>query len=184
MKNLLFYIARIVCILLFGILGFVLFQPDATPKVLAQTCATPAQVPNVQVSYPSCVGDQCNFTQAGCSWGAVTGASNYQVKATEVDTGTVVYNQTVAASVANVVFPITQKRTYKCDVSAVNSCGNVGIAGTHSLLCEADAAVTTTPIPTSPPVAPPLPPVGAFENTIIVALAVLSLLFIGGFLLL
>ena len=147
-----------------GVLIASIFSP--TP-INAQACTTPAQVSKVLVSYPACDANNfCNFTQATCSWGAVLDAASYSVKATEVDTGTIVYNQSVAATVSNVIFSITQGKTYKCDVSAVNSCGTAGPASTHSLLCEADAAITTTP--TIPPPTPTLvvkpvvpPPPGA-----------------------
>lgn len=120
------------------------------PASTAQSCPTPAQVQNVLVEFPNCVGDVCNFTEASCSWSSVAGATKYQLTITEVDSNTVVKNEQIEAAVTRVVFPITQNKTYKCDVSAINSCGTSGAAGSHSLLCEVDAAVAT-PTPALPP---------------------------------
>lgn len=119
--------------------------PQASPT---QSCPIPAQVQNVLVEFPNCVGDICNFTQASCSWNSVAGATKYQLTITEVDTSTIIKNGEEEAAITRVVFPITQNRTYKCEVSAKNSCGASGQSGSHSLLCEVDAAVVTpTPIP-------------------------------------
>lgn len=178
MKSLLVKFAKIILVVLFGFLGF-LNTPKSIPTAFAQTCTTPAQVTNVEVSYPSCVGDQCNFTQAGCSWSAVVGAANYQVTATEVESGTVVYNQQIASTITNVSFAITQNKTYKCDVSAINSCGTAGPIGTHSLLCAADAAVTVTAAPgqpTSPPAQPGVPVVGSSLLTTALGIATIFVL--------
>lgn len=162
------------CIFVF-ILGVFVANFIYIPSAHAQTCTTPAQVPNVEVTYPSCVGDQCNFTQASCSWGQVTGAANYQVTATEVESGSIVFNQSVVSTTTSVTFNITQNKTYKCDVAAKNSCGTSGPIGTHSLLCAADAAVTTNP--TSPPVVanPTIPAVGSTLYTITAGFAVIFL---------
>ena len=129
--------------------------PSQAPEQTAQqSCPVPAAVQNVQVEFPNCTGDICNFTEASCSWSSVAGATKYQLKITEVDTGRVVKDEQVEAAIIRTVFPIIQGNTYKCDVSAINSCGASGAIGTHSLLCKADAAVVTpTPIP--PTVAPP-----------------------------
>lgn len=121
------------------------------PVANAQSCQTPAQVQNVLVTYPSCVGDVCNFTQGNCSWGSVSGATANHVVITEVETGTTIMDQQLDVSVTSTVFSVKESNTYKCDVSAVNSCG-AGVAGTSSLLCKVDGAVTTTPpLPTSVP---------------------------------
>jgi len=117
------------------------------PIANAQTCPTPDQVPNVLVTYPSCVGNVCNFTQGSCSWGTVSGTTKNQVTITEVETGTVISDQQVDAATTNLAFPVKESNTYKCDVSAINSCGATGPAGTNSLLCKVDGAVTTSPVP-------------------------------------
>jgi len=157
------------------LLGISLSSPF-TNQTYAQTCTTPPQVQNVEVEYPSCVGDQCNFTQASCSWTATSGASTYQVTATEVEAGTTVYNQSVPSTTTTVTFSITQNKTYKCDVAAVNSCGTAGPAGTHSLLCAADAAVTV--VPTTPPTNPTVPPVGSSTYIMGAGLAIM-VIFVG-----
>lgn len=127
---------------------------EPTPAQIAQSCPIPAQVQNVLVEFPNCVGDICNFTQASCSWSSVAGATKYQVKVSQVESGEVAKNEQVEAAVTKVEFPIVQNKTYKCDVSAINSCGTSGLAGSHSLLCAVDALVSTpTPAPPTPTIA-------------------------------
>lgn len=125
-------------------------------------CPPPAEVTNVKVDYPlSTGGSQVDFTRASCSWDAVTGASSYTVKVTEVESGTVVMNnQTVNPPTTNVAFAVTSGKTYKCDVTAVSSCGASGGTGTDSLLCQAQGILpTSTPVPTTTPrVTPTIPP--------------------------
>lgn len=113
-------------------------------------CALPEAVQNVKIDFPNCVGDQCNFTQASCSWTSLVGATKYQVTVTQVDDGTSISNEAVDASVTTKTFDVKDGFTYKCDVSAINSCGTAGAAGSNTLLCKVDAAVAT-PIPTTPP---------------------------------
>jgi len=177
---------RIILPIIIFIGGFLIASLFTSPKtVSAQACTTPAQVPNVEVEYPSCdATGNCNFTQASCSWGTVNGAANFQVTVTEVESGTTVYNQQVPAATLTVTFAITQNRTYKCDVSAINSCGQAGPAGTHSLLCSADAAVTVTTAPpaatTAPVVAKPVVPVVGSTMTYIAA-AMAGFFLLAGF---
>lgn len=131
--------------------------PTSPVSQTTQACPVPAAVQNVLVEFPNCEGDVCNFTQARCTWSSVAGAAQYQIKVTEVDTTTVIKNQPVEASVTKLIFPVIQNRTYQCDVSATNSCGTTGPAGSHSLLCEVDAAIATPTLP--PPIPTPLPKV-------------------------
>ena len=109
-----------------------LFIPSSA---FAQACTTPGAPSNVTIDYPNCSGQDCNFEQASCSWGAATGATSYSVSVTEVDSGTAVAtNQTVTGT--TYVFPVTPNKTYKCDVTGTNSCGQAGATGTASLLCQ------------------------------------------------
>lgn len=93
--------------------------------------------------------ESCQFDKAGCNWAAVSGATKYNVKVTEVETGVTIKSETVTGTKTS--FPVVQGRTYKCEVSAVNSCGSVGGTNEDSLLCEVDAFVSPTPTPTPPP---------------------------------
>lgn len=130
--------------------------PAIVTNVTAQTCTTPPQVSLVEVNYPSCVGAQCSFVEADCTWDAVTGAANYSVKITEVDTGTVVKNVTAQSSATSYTFPVTQNKTYRCEVSAVNACGTAGPAGSGEALCAVDGLTVST-APSSTPVPTPKP---------------------------
>lgn len=114
---------------------------------------------NVLVEYPSCEGTRCSFLSASCAWDPVTIAVNYQLKVTEVDTGTIIYNQNQGTSVSKIVFPISQNKVYQCDVVAINANGAQSEPGTHSLLCETDGIIEDTPTPTAPP--PTIPPTKA-----------------------
>ena len=172
--------SKLSCVFLFVLGLFIFIHPQLT---FAQTpaCQTPAAVTGVTVTYPDCSGSTCSFTTAGCSWNSATNASTYQIVVTEVDTGTQVTKQSVNASTTKLTFPVTAGRTYKCDVTGVNSCGQSGGTGTDSLLCQVEGG---TPIPTATPVVarPPqtnLPPTGIVENTIMVAGASLIFMIIG-----
>lgn len=164
-------------LLLFFALAFFLFPSRAGAQV-------PATVTGVLVEYPECVGESCSFVQASCSWSAMTGATSYNYTITEVDTNTQIQTATVDSSTLRVVFPVTQERTYKCDVFATNASGSGG-TGTHSLLCSAEGLLdstatpvpqaTATPLPTKPPIESP----GMFTNTAII-LGGVALVIVGG----
>ena len=124
------------------------------------SCPAPATPATVTLSYPLCEvgqsGETCQFDKAGCIWDSVSGASTYNVKVTEVETGAVIKTDSVAGTQTS--FPVVQGRTYNCQVSAVSNCGTVGATNEDSLLCQTDAFVSPTPVPTSvPPVATPPP---------------------------
>ena len=191
-----------------GIIGVTvaLTREDQSQLSQAQTpgggsCQVPAQVSNVQISFPYCdSNNQCSFVQAECKWDAIPTATSYQLTILEVDTNTVVKNELITGA-TNVVFPVTQNKTYQCDVAAINACGESGPVGTNSLLCAVDAAISQTPTPTVPqviasptPTLPPgitpinvtntpvptLPPAGATENTIMFGAAAVLLIIVGG----
>lgn len=132
-------------------------QGTTTPVNQGATCPAPGTPATVTLSYPLCEGGQngetCQFDKAGCVWDSVSGASNYNVKITEVETGAIIKTESVATTKTS--FPVVQGRTYKCEVSAVNNCGSVGGTNEDSLLCEADAFFSPTPTPTPTPVATP-----------------------------
>ena len=164
--------------LLFASIVFLLIPSSVSAQ------SVPATVTGVLVEYPECTGDSCSFVQASCSWTAVSGATSYNYTVTEVDTGTQVQTSTVDTATLRVVFPVTQERTYKCDVFASNATGSGG-TGTHSLLCSAEGLLDPTVAPTTPPAAtalptkPPIESPGAFENTAII-LGGVALVIIGG----
>lgn len=151
---------------------------------LANAQTAPAAVTGVLVEYPECEGDSCSFVQASCKWDAVTDAASYNYTVTEVETSTQIQSATVGTETLRVVFPITQERTYKCDVYATNSTGQSGGTGTHSLLCSADALIddTPTPVPNTPTMLPTKPPIespGAATNTAII-IGGIALVIVGG----
>ncbi len=136
---------------------------QAVPTPTTAVCPAPDAVQNVIIDYPNCtgqtVGSTCDYVTASCSWSPVTTASTYTVKVTEVETGTVVKNnEQQNSSTTKITFPVNQGKTYKCDVFATNSCGTNGGVGTFSLLCKADALLTTpTPVITTAPTTAPTP---------------------------
>lgn len=141
------------------------FTPSSIPAIVtnvtAQSCTTPPEVSTVEVSYPSCVGSQCSFVEADCTWEAVSGATNYTVKVTEVESGSIVKNVTAQGSATSYTFPVTQNKTYRCEVAAVNACGTSGPAGAGEALCAVDGLTVSTepsatPIPTPTPKPSPL----------------------------
>ena len=141
-----FLFLTFVFIFLFGIFGFA-----TVDQANAQACSAPAVASGVTVDYPGCNGSQCDLTQASCSWTSQGDASSYNVTVTEVETNTVIKNnESQSEKKKKILFPITQNRTYKCDVVSVSSCGGLAAAASDQLLCEADAIIDTpTPSPTS-----------------------------------
>lgn len=139
--------------------------PSPTKALVAAnssaSCPALPAVSGVKVEYPGCQGTQCEFTQASCSWTASAGAVSYNVTVTQVESGIAVKtNESIPSGTTKIIFPITQKRTYKCDVVAVSSCGSLSVVSSDQLLCEADAIIST-PVPTAvvvPPTATPIPP--------------------------
>lgn len=135
--------------------------PTSTPTPpQTLTASNPPSTPqNVLVEYPSCTDISCSFLEASCAWDPVTDATSYQLKVTEVDTGTVVYDQAGDISVSKIVFPVSQNKVYQCDVTAINADGQSGGTGSHSLLCETDGIIeptpTTPPVPTKEPTPTP-----------------------------
>ncbi len=171
------------------ILSLALFVPS---EANAQSCSAPAIASGVTVEFPGCNGSSCDLTQASCAWNSQSDAASYNVTVTEVETSTVIKNnESQSSSTTKILFPITQGRTYKCDVVAVASCGTLAAAASDQLLCEADALIdtptptqpaaavpTSTPIPPTPTIAPP----GGFFQTISIVGGVL-IVIVGGILL-
>lgn len=112
----------------------------------AQSCTVPVQVANVAITFPNCESGNCNYTQGKCSWDALTGATGYNLTITAVNANRQVLNQQAYTS-TSLAFSVATSDTYRCDVSAVNSCGT-GPVGTSSLLCTTEFVVTPTPTPT------------------------------------
>lgn len=144
----------------FTLAGFFIFHADA----FAQACTTPGTPSNVLITYPACTGVNCDSTQATCTWAAATGATSYSVQVTQAGTGAVIATQSLSSSTLTYTFPVTSGQTYTCSVSAVNSCGTAGVAGTFSLLCQTDALVN----PTAAPALPSSPPVSGSPVPLIV----------------
>ena len=143
-------------------------------NVYAQVSA-PGTPSNVLVSYPACTGQDCSFANAKCTWGSATGAATYSIKITEVDSGTVTKTDSVPSSTLTYTFPVTSGRTYKCEVTAVNSSGTAGATGSHSLLCQTDTFTpSATPVPAIPTKVPPLPPPKAGNETVFMSIAAIS----------
>lgn len=174
----------------FLLLSFAFILLFITPAdVKAQSCAAPAAATGVTVEYPGCNGTTCDLIQASCAWNAQADAASFNVTVTEVETGTLIKNnESQTAGTTKVIFPITQGRTYKCDVVAVSSCGGLAAAGTDQLLCEADAIIdqpTATPVPPTATPVPPTPtiepPGGLFQT--VTLLGGIAIVIIGGLLL-
>lgn len=148
------FILAIVAIIFLGI-GLGVSHSVIVPQAQAQACTAPATPVDVAVDYPGGTGTTRDLTLANCSWTAQSDAASYNITVTEVETGTIIKNnEAVAASTTTVSFPITQQRTYKCDVTAVASCGTVSAVASDQLLCDADAIIDT-PTPTTAAEVPP-----------------------------
>lgn len=168
-----------------------------TAATATPACQTPTAPTNVKITYPNCPNGVCNYTQAVCTWDAVTGAVSYTIKITQIDSGNVIKTDSVTAPTVQEVFPVEQNKTYKCDVSATNSCATPGPSSSFQLTCKTDAIISTpttastvTPIPssvfsTSTPVAtrpprPTLPATGDTSTTVLIGIGGIAVAIIGG----
>lgn len=163
-------------LILFAVILFS-FTPNSA---YAQACTAPAAPTGVTVEYPNTNGGTADLTQASCSWNAQSDAASFNVTVTEVETGNLIKNNEVQTSgTTKVSFPITQGKTYKCDVVAVASCGTASAAGTDQLLCEADAIIDT-PTPTVAPTATPIPPTATPTPTLVPGGVLQTVSILGG----
>ncbi len=122
-----------------------------------QICPNPSSPSSVLVDYPNCEGTQCDFNKANCTWGDSLDATNYNVTVIQVESNQQVLSQTVPSSTTKVVFDVVQRTTYRCTVSAVNSCGSTSVSASAEQYCENDALLESTPAPTTPPLTTPIP---------------------------
>jgi hypothetical protein len=100
---------------------------------------------NITISGPSaCIADQST-----CSWDPSQNAQSYHYKVTEVDSQTVLKEGDTAAT--QVTFTSEAGKTYKCEVTVTNSCGNSSNSSQTTKLCPLPSA-TPTPTPTTTPV--------------------------------
>lgn len=209
-------------IILLGIIIFVLIGSIGVTLYLTQSsqdnrsgaqqtadeevCPDPSPPSDVLVDYPNCeggVGTQCDFNKANCTWGDSLDATSYNVTVTQVESNQQVVSETVPSSTTKVVFDVVQKTTYRCTVTAVNTCGGTSVGVSAEQYCENDALVEATPVPTTPLVATPiltaspvptvyvaptaviinetLPPTGGVLETAGIAVGVVAALALGAF---
>ncbi len=90
----------------------------------------------------------CSTVQAVCKWDSVPGAASYIVKVTDISTNQTVVTQSVTTT--SIPFNFVVGRAYRCEVSAVNTCGT-GSQAQGVSTCEANVTPTPTPSPTATP---------------------------------
>jgi hypothetical protein len=164
---------QIAALILVGILFLVgipatlyLVKQQQEPQSQAQQACTPPAAPtNMDIDYPDCgdgtVGSQCDPSKALCRWDPVADAVSYNIVVTEVESSNVVLTQSVTDT--RLSFSVTPGNTYKCEVSAINSCQATGPTGSHQEVCAIDGLVTATP--TATPTVPPTTPTPTFTPT-------------------
>ncbi len=107
-------------------------------------------------------GGICRPNVGTCSWDGATGATSYHFKITNTtDNDAVVLEGDVESSVTGIDFPSVPGKTYKCEVTAVNECGESEPSNTTSK-CPLPSVTPTpgpsgTPTPTPKPSATPTP---------------------------
>lgn len=102
----------------------------------------------------------CPVQFAICKWDSLGGGYTYKVTIVDATTGTIIAQNSIAAT--QLSFPASSGKTYRCDVSAVNSCGEgPKSSGTGSacpgVVAQAPVASTPTPTPTPTPTLTPTP---------------------------
>lgn len=121
------------------------------------SCPVPLAVSNVFMQFPACdSAGQCDLTKANCSWDAYPNATSYRLKITEVDSNTMVKDESVSASTTTDTFPVTANKTYRCEVAAVNQCGT-GPYGSDQIICSVQGTILPTPSPSPAPSLSPRP---------------------------
>lgn len=134
-------IGLIIAFLLLGGLGLSIFLSQQQQDV-RQRAAEPV---------PSCVSNQ-----AKCTWDAVANATTYHYKIIDVSSNAVISEGDIPSSTTQIAFTSQANKTYKCIVSAVNTCG-VGPEGQAIATCSISPTPTNTPVPLSTPTATPIP---------------------------
>lgn len=93
-------------------------------------------------------GPACQVTLAICRWDPLPGATAYTVRVTEVGTGVIIKpDQSVSSSTLLLLFPAQPEKTYKCEVSAQNSCGNGPVVASPLVICPGLPTPISTPTP-------------------------------------
>ncbi len=97
-------------------MGAILFLPKGDRQKVAE------------VSLPMCQTDSFK-----CSWNEVTGASSYKFTITDVSTNTVVKSGNIPSGrKLTVAYTPVRGKNYRCDVVAINACGNSDTASATS----------------------------------------------------
>jgi|SRR5579885_867382 len=117
--------------------------------------ATPTPTPGV------CIPDQST-----CTWDSLPGATGYNVKVIDSNSGAVIKSGTVTAPSTSFTFSSEQGSSYQCSVTAQNVCGSGTPATGQPITCGTTATPTptesipptptNTPAPTATPT--PIPP--------------------------
>lgn len=82
----------------------------------------------------------CTTVQATCRWDPTPNATRYFVTVSEVASGTTIKSEWVTHPTTALTFSAEPGKTYRCNVSAENSCGQ-GPSATGQVTCP-------TPLPT------------------------------------
>jgi hypothetical protein len=101
----------------------------------------------------------CRPNIASCAWDAVEGASTYHYSVTDVDTAKEISEGVTSSTSVN--FDGAINKTYKCEVYAINECGQ----GPSAQATSSCSQVTTTPVPTTPVTSTPTPSRPVATNT-------------------
>lgn len=106
----------------------------------------------------------CPVDAGKCSWAAVSGATSYDYKVTDTSNNTQLKAGNTTATF--ITFQPEVGKSYRCDVTAKNSCGS-GQTGTGTGSCSAPPAPTptSTPVPSPSPTRAPTPTPTAAPKT-------------------
>lgn len=121
-------------------------QPqDSQPK----TCPIiPTPTPTVPV---------CREDEGICSWDSLDGASQYEIKIIDTDTGEEIKSGTVSSPETQFTFPFQPGSTYKCSVTAINQCGTGKLKEGSPVTCQESPTPTLTPTITPSTTEMPIP---------------------------
>ena len=89
----------------------------------------------------------CKENESKCTWDSLPEASGYIVKIIDTNTGETIKSGSVDSPTTEFTFPNQPGVSYKCEVAAINKCGEGTPKTSPPLVCENNP----TPTPTLPP---------------------------------
>lgn len=96
----------------------------------------------------------CEVKEAKCSWDALADTTQYKVIVKDTDSGAVIKDDLVNHPGTSITFPAEAGKSYSCEVTPVNTCGE-GQKASVEASCPAPTPTTVVPSATTTPTVNP-----------------------------